>query len=137
MTWGHVEEARTKLDAAVDAANFAGMHEPAVMMRDSLNALPGQSAALPSDKRDQLASGVRNVEQMVGMLDEAIGSNNTDSVHSHHEAMGEALDGIRDLYPAGVMPAKTMMEDRMGNHGANNGMGGMPKGGMGMPGKHP
>ncbi len=133
MTWGHVEAARAQLDAAVDADNFAGMREPAVMMRDSLNALPGQSVALPSDKRDRLASHVRNVEQMVGMLDEATGANNTDSVHEHHKAMGEAVDHIRDLYPAGVMPAKTMMEERMGKHGGDKRMGGMPQDGMGMP----
>lgn len=132
MTWGRVEEARAQLDAAVGADNFAGMRAPAVMMRDSLNALPGQSAALPSDKQEQLASHVTSVGQMVGMLDEATGSNNTDSIHEHHKAMDEALDHIRDLYPAGVMPAKTMMEDRMGEHGADKKMG-MPSDGTAAP----
>lgn len=138
MTWSHVEEARAKLDAAVDEDNLAGMREPAVKMRDSLNALPGQSAALPSDKREQLASNVKNVEQMVGMLDAAVGSNNTDSVHEHHKAIDEALDTIKDLYPDGVMPAQMPMDDKMGDkgmHGSDKRMGEMPKkkGGMKMP----
>lgn len=133
MTWGQVEEARAQLDAAVGADNFAGMRAPAAMMRTSLNALPGQSAALPSDKQEQLASHVRNVDQMVGMLDEATGSSNMDSVHEHHKAMGEALDHIRDLYPADVMPAKMSMGDGMGEHSADKSMGSPPSDGTTMP----
>lgn len=136
MTWSHVEEARAKLDAAVDDNNLAGMREPAAKMRDSLKALPGQSAALPSDKREQLASQVKKVEQMVGMLDEAAVANNADSVHEHHKAMDESLNTIKDLYPTGVMPASMPMADKMGEHGADKKMGEMPmkkKGGMKMP----
>jgi|SRR5581483_3183715 len=140
MTWNHVEEARSQLDAAVEENNLAGVREPAVKMRDSLNALPGQSTALPSDKREQLASHVKYVERMVGMLDEATASNNADSVHEHHKAMDEALDTIKGLYPEGVMPASMPMADKMGDkgmgmHGADKKMGVMPKkkGGTKMP----
>jgi len=140
MTWSHVEEARAKLDAAVDDNNLAGAREPAAKMRDSLKALPGQSAALPSEKREQLASQVKNIERMAGMLDEAAGSNNADSVHEHHKAMDESLDTIKGLYPEGVMPASMPMDDKMrgkgmGMHGADKKMGDMPKkkDGMKMP----
>ena len=136
MTWSHVEEARAKLDAAVDADNLSGVREPAAKMRDSLNALPGQSAALPSDKREQLTSHVKKVERMVGMLDEAAVANNADSVHEHHKAMDEALNTIKGLYPEGVMPASMPMADKMGEHGADKKMGEMPKkkkDGMKMP----
>ncbi len=138
MTWSHVEEARAKLDAAVDDNNLAGAREPAAKMRDSLKALPGQSAALPSEKREQLASQVKNVERMAGMLDEAAVANNADSVHEHHKAMDESLDTIKGLYPEGVMPASMPMDDKMrgmGMHGADKKMGDMPKkkDGMKMP----
>ena len=140
MTWSHVEESRAKLDAALDGNNLAGAREPAAKMRDSLKALPGQSAALPSDKREQLASQVKSVERMAGMLDEAAVANNADSVHEHHKAMDESLNAIKSLYPEGVMPASMPMADKMGDkgmgmHGADKKMGDMPKkkGGMKMP----
>lgn len=140
MTWSHVEEARAKLDAAVGENNLAGAREPAAKMRDSLKALPGQSAALPSDKREQLASQVKNAERMAGMLDEAAVANNADSVHEHHKAMDESLNAIKGLYPEGVMPASMPMADKMGDkgmgmHGADKKMGDMPKkkDGMKMP----
>ena len=141
MTWSHVEEARAKLDAAVGDNNFAGARETTAKMRDSLKALPGQSMAMPSDKREQLASHVKNVERMAGMLDEAAGSNNADSVHKHHKAMDESLNAIKGLYPEGVMPASMPMADKMGDkgmgmHGADKKMGEMPmkkKDGMKMP----
>lgn len=140
MTWSHVEESRAKLDAAVDDNNLAGAREPAAKMRDSLKALPGQSAALPSDKREQLAAQVKNAERMAGMLDEAAVANNADSVHEHHKAMDEALNTIKGLYPEGVMPTNMPMADKMGDkgmgmHGADKKMGDMPKkkDGMKMP----
>lgn len=140
MTWSHVEEARAKLDAAVGDNNFAGARETTAKMRDSLKALPGQSMAMPSDKREQLAAQVKNVERMAGMLDEAAGSNNADSVHEHHKAMDEFLNAIKGLYPEGVMPASMPMADKMGDkgmgmHGADKKMGDMPKkkDGMKMP----
>jgi hypothetical protein len=140
MTWSHVEEARAKLDAAVGDSNFAGARETTAKMRDSLKALPDQSAALPSDKREQLAAQVKSVERMAGMLDEAAVANNADSVHEHHKAMDESLDTIKGLYPEGVMPASMPMDDKMGDkgmgmHGADKKMGDMPKkkDGMKMP----
>ena len=140
MTWSHVEEARAKLDAAVGDNNFAGARATTAKMRDSLNALPGQSMAMPSDKREQLASQVKNVERMAGMLDEAAVANNADAMHEHHKSMDESLDTIKGLYPEGVMPASMPMADRMrgkgmGMHGADKKMGDMPKkkGGMKMP----
>ena len=140
MTWNRVEESRAKLDAALDGKNLAGAREPAARMRDSLNALPSQSMAMPSDKQEQLTAQVKNVERMVGMLDEAAVANNADSVHEHHKAMDESLNAIKGLYPAGVMPASTHMDDGMhgkgmGMHGADKKMGEMPgkKGGMKMP----
>ncbi len=138
MTWSHVEEARAKLDAAVDDNNLAGAREPAAKMRDSLKALPDQSMAMPSDKREQLAAQVKNIERMAGMLDEAAVANNADSVHEHHKAMDESLNAIKGLYPEGVMPASMPMDDKMrgmGMHGADKKMGDMPKkkGGMKMP----
>ena len=135
MTWSHVEDARAKLDAAVEENNLAGVREPASKMRDSLNALPGQSAALSSDKREQLASHVKKFEQMVGMLDEVTASNNADSVHEHHKAMDESLDTIKGLYPEGVMPASMPMAEKMGEHGADKKMGQAPKKMDGMPKK--
>lgn len=129
MTWSHVEESRARLDAAVDDNNFAGARETTAKMRDSLKALPGQSAALPSDKREQLASQVKNVERMTGMLDEAAGANNADSVHQHHKTMDEALNAIKGLYPEGVMPVSMPMADKMGDkgmQGADKKMGEMP-----------
>lgn len=140
MTWSHVEEARAKLDAAVGDNNFAGARETTAKMRDSLKALPGQSMAMPSDKREQLAAQVKNVERMAGMLDEAAVANNADSVHEHHKAMDESLDTIKGLYPESVMPATMPMADKMGGkgmgmHGADKKMGEMPKkkDGMKMP----
>ena len=139
-TWSNVEESRAKLDAAVGDNNFAGARETTARMRDSLNALPGQSMAMPSDKREQLASHVKNVERMAGMLDEAAVANKTDAMHEHHKSMDESLDTIKGLYPEGVMPASMPMADRMrgkgmGMHGADKKMGEMPgkKGGMKMP----
>lgn len=141
MTWSHVEEARAKLDAAVGDNNFAGARETTAKMRDSLKALPGQSMAMPSDKREQLTAQVKNVERMAGMLDEAAVANKADSVHEHHKAMDEALNTIKGLYPEGVMPASMPMADKMGDkgmgmHGADKKMGEMPmkkKDGMKMP----
>ena len=140
MTWSHVEEARAKLDAAVGDNNFAGARETTARMRDSLKALPGQSAALPSDKREQLTAQVKNIERMTGMLDEAAVANNADSVHEHHKIMDESLDTIKGLYPGGVMPTSMPMDDKMrgkgmGMHGADKKMGDMPgkKGGMKTP----
>ena len=131
MTWSHVEEARGKLDAAVGDNNFAGARETTAKMRDSLKALPGQSAALPSDKREQLTAQVKNVERMAGMLDEAAVANKADAMHEHHKAMDESLDAIKGLYPEGVMPASMPMADKMGDkgmgmHGADKKMGEMP-----------
>ena len=131
MTWSHVEEARAKLDAAIGDNNFAGARETTAKMRDSLKALPGQSAALPSDKREQLATQVKTVERMAGMLDEAAVANKADSVHEHHKAMDESLNTIKGLYPEGVMPASMPMADKMGDkgmdmHGADKKMGEMP-----------
>ena len=131
MTWSHVEESRAKLDDAVGDNNFAGAREPAAKMRDSLKALPGQSMAMPSDKREQLTAQVKNVERMAGMLDEAAVANNADSVHEHHKAMEKSLNAIKGLYPEGVMPASMPMADKMddkgmGMHGADKKMGEMP-----------
>ena len=87
-----------------------------------------QSAALPSDKREQLISQVKNVDLMVGMFDDAASANNADSAHGYHKAIDEALNNIHGMYPAGVMPMH--MDNK--NHGM-----GMPKDGqmpgMGMP----
>ena len=40
------------------------------------------------------------------MLDVAGDSGNARAVHEHHKAMYEALDAIRGLYPADVMPGR-------------------------------
>ena len=140
MTWSHVEEARSKLNDAVGDNNFAEARETTARMRDSLKVLPSQSMAMPSDKREQLASQVKNVERMAGMLDEAAVANNAGSVHEHHKAMDESLNAIKGLYPAGVMPASMPMAEKMGDkgmgmHGADKKMGEMPgkKDGMKTP----
>jgi hypothetical protein len=80
--------------------------------------LPGESAALPADRREKLGSHVRQVERLAGVLDEAGDSGNAKSVHEHHKAMDEALDAIRGLYPAGVMPGRAHGDRGMPGMGA-------------------
>ena len=126
MTWGHAEEARGKLNGVIKEENFGEVREAAFKLRDSMKMLPDQSAALPVDKREKLASQVKHVEQMAGMLAEAGDANNTDSVHKHHMAMEADLAVINGLYPAGVMPQ--MMDADMNDKS----MQGKDKPGMGM-----
>ncbi len=99
MTWGHIEEARTQLDKAVEDNNFNEVHNATVKIRDSVNALPGKSSALPADKREALNSQVKEVDGLGRKLGEAGDANDTDAVHQNHMAMNEALERMKGLYP--------------------------------------
>ncbi len=125
--WGRVEEARAELDEVVGENKLDEVHEAAFKVRDAVKELPGRSASLSADARQRLDSQVKQVERLAGMLDEAGDSNNAKAVHEHHQAMDEALEAIRGLYPAGVMPARA----REGGHAVEGGRGGkrMPKNG--------
>lgn len=137
MTWGHVEEARAELDAVIKANKLDEVHEAAYKVRDAVRELPGQSASLPAESRQKLDAQVKQVERLADMLDEAGDSNNAKSVHEHHKAMDEALDVIKALYPAGVMPGrahgdkgaqdKPGMGGEMGGMSGNGNMSGMGK----------
>jgi hypothetical protein len=112
MTWGHVEEARARLDKIVEANDFGNVHEAVFKVRDSVNELPSQSTALPADKQEKLASQVKQVGRLAAMLDEAGASEDTNGVHEHHMAINEALDTMKGVYPAGVMPARAHTGDK-------------------------
>ena len=115
MTWGHIEEARAELDKAVEANDRREAHDATVKIRDSVNALPGKSAALPADKRETLNSQVKEVDRLGGKLGEAGDANNTDAIHEHHMAMNAALDQMKSLYPDGMgMMDKGMEKMEMG-----------------------
>ena len=132
MTLGHIEEAEAELDKAVGANDLREVRDATVKIRDSVNALPGKSAALPADKRETLNSQVREVDRLAGMLAEASDANNVDSVHQHHKAMTESLDKLKALYPAGTdMMSEGMGKMKMGKEMMDKGE--MDKG-MGMMG---
>ena len=115
MTWGHIEEARAQLDKAVEENDLREVHDAAIKIRDSVNALPGKSAALPADKRETLNSQVKEVDSLAGQLGEAGDSDNTEAVHERHKAMNEALDRMKALYPNGMeMMEKGMEMMKMG-----------------------
>lgn len=120
--WGRVEEARAELDEVVGENKLDEVHEAAFKVRDAVKELPGRSASLSADARQRLDSQVKQVERLAGMLDEAGDSNNAKAVHEHHQAMDEALEAIRGLYPAGVMPARP--REGSGGHGMEGGRGG-------------
>jgi hypothetical protein len=109
MTWGHIEEARVQLDKAVEAENLREVHDATVKVRDSVNALPGKSAALPADKRESLNVQAKEVDRLAGKLGEAAHASNTDAVHENHRALNAALDQMKSLYP----PGKEMMDKGM------------------------
>ena len=121
-TWERVEEARAELDRVVGENKLDEVHEAAFKVRDAVKELPGRSASLSADARQRLDSQVKQVERLAGMLDEAGDSNNAKAVHEHHQAMDEALEAIRGLYPAGVMPARP--REGSGGHGMEGGRGG-------------
>jgi hypothetical protein len=109
MTWGHIEEARAQLDQAVEAENLREVHDATVKVRDSVNALPGKSAALPADKRETLNAQAKEVDRLAGKLGEAAHTNNTDAMHENHRALNAALDQMKGLYP----PGREMMDKGM------------------------
>jgi len=109
MTWGHIEEARAQLDQAVEAENLRDVHDATVKVRDSVNALPGKSAALPADKRETLNAQAKEVDRLAGKLGEAAHTNNTDAVYENHRALNAALDQMKGLYP----PGREMMDKGM------------------------
>ncbi len=127
-TWGRVEKARARLDATITGNKLDEVHEAAFEVRDAVKELPGNSAALPAAGREKLDSQVKQVERLAEMLDEAGDSGNAKAVHEHHKAMDEALDAIRGLYPAGVLPGRARGD------GGMPGMSGEKKAGeKGMP----
>jgi hypothetical protein len=123
MTWGHIEEARAQLDQAVEAENLREVHDATVKVRDSVNALPGKSAALPADKRETLNAQAKEVDRLAGRLGEAAHTNNTDAVHENHRALNAALDQMKGLYPPGrEMMDKGMEGMKMGKEMMDKGM---------------
>lgn len=135
MSWGRVEEARARLDKVVMENSFDGVHDAAVGVRDAVTPLPGQSGALPPEKREKLAAEVKTVERMVGMLDEVVAAKNTSSMHEHHTLVNASLDAIKALYPAGVMAAGMSPDDGMGDKSMPGMDQGMMHDGMEMMGK--
>jgi hypothetical protein len=131
MTWGHVEEARAQLDKAVESNNFSEVHDAAVKIRDSINALPGKSAALATDKRETLNSQVKEVDRLAAKLGEAGHANNTEAMHENHKALNAALDQVKGLYPPGTeMMDKGMERMEMGKEMMNKGKDTMDKDAM-------
>lgn len=123
MTWGHIEEARAQLDKAVEAENLREVHDATVKVRDSVNALPGKSAALPADKRESLNAQAKEVDRLAGKLGEAAHASNTDAVHENHKALNAALDQMKGLYPPGrEMMDKGMEGMEMGKEMMDKGM---------------
>ncbi len=115
MTWGHIEEARAQLDKAVEAENLRDVHDATVKVRDSVNALPGKSAALRADKRESLNAQAKEADRLAGKLGEAAHASNTDAVHENHRALNAALDQMKSLYPpGGEMMDKGMERMNMG-----------------------
>jgi hypothetical protein len=99
QTWEKISQARNELDNAIQARQLAEADRAAARIGDLVAALPGQSAALPEDKRHSLESHVRNVNQLANMLHAAEGTKNVTSAQEHQAAMNEALDMIQRLYP--------------------------------------
>ena len=108
--WGDIGETQARLDRAVEKNDFTEVRDATVKIRDSVNALPGKSAALPADKRRTLDSQVKEVDDLAGQLGAAADSNNTEAMHERHKAMNEALDDMMGLYPEDV---RMRMEEHM------------------------
>ena len=102
-TWSKVTAANAALDKVVKSKNLKTVHEAAFTLRDIVKTLPAQSAALASDKQKTLASQVKNVEQIAGMLDESGDSNNLKATQENQASMNDALDIIKGLYPSGAL----------------------------------
>lgn len=102
-TWNKVTAANAALDKVVKSKNLKTVHEAAFKVRDIVKTLPAQSQALSADKQKTLASQVKNVEQIAGMLDETGDANNLKGTQENQASLNDALDIIKGLYPAGSL----------------------------------
>jgi hypothetical protein len=101
--WKQVTAAKANLDNIIKAKKLKEVHEAAFKVRDILNTLPAKSKALPADKQKTLASQVKNVAQLAGLLDESGDANNLKETQENQAGLNDALDIIKGLYPAGAL----------------------------------
>lgn len=99
-TWKQVTEAKSALDNLIKSKKLSTVHEAAFKVRDLVKKLPSQSSGLGADKQKSLATQVKNVEQLAGLLDKAGDSNNLQDAQDNLVGLGDALDTIKGLYPA-------------------------------------
>lgn len=101
-TWKQIAAAKIALNNVVKSKQLSTVHEAAFKVRDLVKKLPAQSSGLPLDKQKTLATQVKNVEQLAGLLDKAGDSNNLQDTQDNLAGLSDALDTIRGLYPAGT-----------------------------------
>lgn len=101
-TWKQIAAAKIALNNVVKSKKLSTVHEAAFKVRDLVKKLPAQSSGLPLDKQKTLATQVKNVEQLAGLLDKAGDSNNLQDTQDNLAGLNDALDTIRGLYPAGT-----------------------------------
>ncbi len=101
-TWKQIAAAKVALKNVVQSKKLSTVHEAAFKVRDLVKKLPAQSSGLPLDKQKTLATQVKNVEQLAGLLDKAGDSNNLQDTQDNLAGLSDALDTIRGLYPAGT-----------------------------------
>ena len=102
-TWKQVTAADAALDKVIKSKNLKTVHEAAFKVRDIVKTLPAKSKSLSADQQKTLASQVKNVEQIAGMLDESGDSNNLKATQENQASMNDALDIIKGLYPASAL----------------------------------
>lgn len=102
-TWKQVTAANAALDKIIKSKNLKTVHEAAFKVRDIVKTLPAKSQALSADKQKTLASQVKNVEQIAGMLDESGDAKNQKATEENQASMNDALDIIKGLYPVGAL----------------------------------
>lgn len=102
-TWKQVTSANAALDKVIKSKNLKTVHEAAFKVRDIVKTLPAKSKSLSADQQKTLASQVRNIEQIAGMLDESGDANNLKATQENQASLNDALDIIKGIYPAGAL----------------------------------
>ena len=108
-TWLQVEQAKVEMDVAMKEKNLDKVHNAATKIRDLVKTLPEQSAMLPEDKRKILDSHVKNIDELTGMMNGLVDSNDMKPVQEHQTAMNDALDMMKGVYPADTMQSSMHM----------------------------
>lgn len=102
-TWKQIAAAKVALDNVVKSKKLETVHEAAFKVRDLVKKLPAQSSGLSADKQKALATQVKNVEQLAGLLDKAGDANNLQDTQDNLAGLSDALETIKELYPAGSL----------------------------------